>query len=103
MLCFLCGFSSPADPVAWGDDHVGRPIPEYVTGDECLFCHRANIGPTWGQNVHNLTVRDTDPKSAALSALQSAPGLKKFAAEVRILMGNKRRQRFLKPAVDQAP
>jgi hypothetical protein len=73
-------------------------VPDYVTGDECLFCHRANIGPTWGQNVHNLTVRDADPKSPALSALRNAPALNKFAGEVKILMGNKRRQRFLKPA-----
>src|SRR6266446_1000602 len=35
---------SASDPVAWGSNHVGKPIPEYVHGDECLFCHRNNIG-----------------------------------------------------------
>ena len=28
------------DPAAWGSDHVGQAMPAYVTGDECLFCHR---------------------------------------------------------------
>ena len=37
------------DPAAWGGDHVGKPLPAYVTGDECLFCHR-KIGPAWGKN-----------------------------------------------------
>jgi hypothetical protein len=40
------------DPAAWGSDHVGKPVPEYVTGDECLFCHREKVGPTWGANRH---------------------------------------------------
>jgi hypothetical protein len=34
-----------ADPAAWGTNHVGQPVPEYVHGDECLFCHRFNVGP----------------------------------------------------------
>ena len=37
------------DPAAWGSDHVGKPVPEYVTGDECLFCHRDDVGPTLGR------------------------------------------------------
>ncbi|MGH9660105.1 MAG: hypothetical protein ACRD96_16270, partial [Bryobacteraceae bacterium] len=32
-------------------------LPEYVTGDECLFCHRNDIGPGWSRNRHNLTLR----------------------------------------------
>ena len=34
------------NPAAWGSDHVGRPLPEYVTGEECLFCHRKDVGAT---------------------------------------------------------
>ena len=98
MLCFLCGFSSPADPVAWGDDHVGRPIPEYVTGDECLFCHRATIGPTWGQNWHNRTMRDVEQNSPALAALKSSPVLQHFASDVKVMLGGRQRLRFAKPA-----
>lgn len=30
--------------------------PEFVAGDQCLFCHRNDIGPAWGKNRHNLTV-----------------------------------------------
>lgn len=45
------------DPAAWGSNHVGKPIPEYVQGDECLFCHRNDIGPSWQKNRHGITVR----------------------------------------------
>ncbi|MBL8187601.1 MAG: hypothetical protein JNK38_06315, partial [Acidobacteria bacterium] len=27
------------DPAAWGGNHIGKPIPEFAHGDECLFCH----------------------------------------------------------------
>src|SRR5205085_2111137 len=46
------------DPAAWGSDHVGKPIPEYVAGDECLFCHRNDVGSSWKDNRHNRTVRE---------------------------------------------
>src|SRR5215475_12942933 len=45
------------DPAAWGGNHVGKPIPEYVHGDECLFCHRNSIGVTWQKNAHGVAVR----------------------------------------------
>src|SRR5258707_9988874 len=28
------------DPAAWGSNHAGNPVPDFVHGDECLFCHR---------------------------------------------------------------
>ena len=38
-----------------------RPaVPEFVTGDQCLFCHRNDIGPVWGKNSHNLTVQQKE-------------------------------------------
>jgi cytochrome c554/c'-like protein len=37
-------------------DHVGKPVPTYVTGDECLFCHRVKVADTWQQNPHARTV-----------------------------------------------
>ncbi len=37
-------------------DHVGKPVPSYVTGDECLFCHRAKVADTWQKNPHARTV-----------------------------------------------
>ena len=42
--------------VTWGSDHVGQVFPDYVTGDECLFCHR-DVGKNWADNRHTLTVR----------------------------------------------
>jgi hypothetical protein len=78
-LC-LCGESdSPKklDPAAWGGDHVGKPVPEFTGGDECLFCHRMDVGPTWGKNRHNLTLRPGD-------------------GEGRFVLGHGQRERSLK-------
>jgi hypothetical protein len=41
-------------------DHVGQPIPRYVTGDECLFCHRVKVADTWQQNPHARTIHPRD-------------------------------------------
>ncbi len=86
--------SKPRDPAAWGSDHVGQPLPEYVTGDECLFCHRGLT--SWVTNRHRLTIREPDPESAALRALWNSPG-RPFADETAMLMGRRHRVRFLKP------
>lgn len=83
------------DPAAWGSDHADKPVPEYVTGDECLFCHREKVGPTWGANPHNLTIRALEDKSPALAALEESSA-KQFASEVKFVMGDRRRQRFLR-------
>jgi hypothetical protein len=37
-------------------DHVGKPVPAYVTGDECLFCHRVKVADKWQQNPHARTI-----------------------------------------------
>ena len=37
--------------------HVGKPLPDFVKGDECLFCHRTTIGPFWQKNAHGVAVR----------------------------------------------
>src|SRR5262245_23082454 len=85
------------DPAAWGGDHVGMPVPEYVTGDECLFCHREKVGRAWGANRHQLTIRAAGEGSPALGALKQSPA-KGFADEVKLVLGGGRRQRFLRPA-----
>jgi hypothetical protein len=77
---------------------VDKPLPEYVTGDECLFCHRADIGPAWKRNWHNLTIREAEADSAALVALKQTPALQPWTREVQLLLGGDRRQRFLKRA-----
>jgi hypothetical protein len=40
--------------------HAGQPVPKYVTGDECLFCHRVKVADTWEQNPHARTVHQRD-------------------------------------------
>jgi hypothetical protein len=40
--------------------HAGQPVPKYVTGDECLFCHRGPPADTWQQNPHARTVHPGD-------------------------------------------
>ena len=56
------------DPAAWGSDHVGKLLPQYMTGDECLFCHR-DIGPMWQENRHQLTIRPVDGEDVGLTGL----------------------------------
>jgi hypothetical protein len=96
-LC-LCGSPKKLDPAGWGGDHVGKPLPEFVTGDECLFCHRMDVGPSWPKNRHNLTLRKPDADSPALAALKKAPALKGEADKVEYVLGSSNRLRFLKPA-----
>jgi hypothetical protein len=86
----------PLDPAGWGGDHVGKPVPEYVTGDECLFCHRSDVGPSWSQNRHQRTIREAEAGAPAVAALQKSPALKPLAADVKLLMGGPRSTRFLR-------
>jgi predicted CXXCH cytochrome family protein len=86
------------DLAAWGSDHVGKPVPEYVAGDECLFCHRNDVGPSWNDNRHNGSVRELAPDSEALAALKENPALKGLADAISLVMGETHRQRFLKPS-----
>src|SRR5262245_59009936 len=88
--CFIRGFFSaqPAkklDPAAWGGDHVGKPVPEFVTGGECLFCHRNDVGPTWAANRHRRTVREAE---AELDALKESAALRPFAEEAKLVLGH---------------
>jgi hypothetical protein len=57
------------DPAAWGSDHVGEPVPRFTSGDECLFCHRMDVGSTWSTNRHGQTVRAADQQADSLQAL----------------------------------
>jgi len=84
------------DPGRGGDDHVGRPLPEYTTGDECLFCHRDDVAAKWPENSHGRTIQFVDRESPPLKALLSAPELAQPAAEIDYVLGGLRRQRFLK-------
>jgi hypothetical protein len=88
----------PVDPAAWGADHVGKPVPTYVTGDECLFCHR-KIGSAWNENPHQLTIRSAgggDDDDVVVATLRRLPAGKEAAGETRYLLGSTRVIRYLK-------
>lgn len=90
----------PLDPAAWGGNRVGKPVPEFVGADTCLFCHRNDVGPSWGKNRHGQTVRPADLELAALARLKADPTFEKTAAEVKLVLGHADRVRFLKPSAE---
>jgi hypothetical protein len=65
-------------------------VPEFLSGDECLFCHRNDVGPTWGGNRHGRTVREVEPEPPGLARLPA------FKDQVQLVLGHRRQQRFLK-------
>ena len=84
------------DPKAWGGNHAGKPVPEYVHGDECLFCHRNDIGPTWQKNAHGVTVRQREDAPELAKTLESLPALAELAKQVEYFLGSRQRARLLK-------
>jgi hypothetical protein len=86
----------PIDPKAWGGNHVGKPIPDYVHGDECLFCHRNTIGSTWQNNAHGVDLRQREDAPELTRMLESQPALAEVAKQVEYFLGSRHRVRFLK-------
>jgi hypothetical protein len=84
------------DPAAWGSDHVGKPVPEFVHGDECLFCHRNDIGPGWQKNTHGISIRHREDAPEWKDVLKGQPTLAGFAPQVEYFMGSRHRLRFLR-------
>lgn len=39
---------------------LAAQVPDYVTGDECLFCHRVKVADAWQNNPHARTVHPSD-------------------------------------------
>lgn len=79
-------------------DPVRQAYPEYVTGDECLFCHRRKIGPTWQQNPHQLTVRPARSDDPAIRRLAEHDA--DSAQQTQLVLGSKRLTRYLKRSQD---
>src|SRR5262249_35954729 len=86
----------PVDPKAWGGNHVGKPMLDFVHGDECLFCHRNDIGPTWQTNAHGVTVRQREDAADLTKMLESQTALTSVAKEIEYFLGSRHRVRFLK-------
>jgi len=83
------------DPAQGGEDHVGQPIPPYMTGDECLFCHR-DIGKHWPTNPHQLTLRSALPQDPSSFLLSQLPGGDEVLQQADFLMGGQQVARALK-------
>ena len=77
------------DPAAWGSNHAGRPVPEFVHGDECLFCHRNDIGPGWQKNSHGVAIRQREDAPELVAKLRPPE-------DVEFLMGSRNHVRYLK-------
>ena len=84
------------NPAAWGSDHAGKALPEYVTGDECLFCHRVKIGPSWPKNRHQSFIRQANLEPEALGLLKTPETHAPFAKLVEFVLGRTNQLRFLK-------
>ena len=67
-------------------DHVGQPVPDYMTGDQCLFCHRTIVGETWEQEPHAWTIRPVG----------LPPAVAKLPADATHVIGSPQHYRALK-------
>lgn len=74
---------------------MGQPVPEFVHGDECLFCHRFNVGPGWSKNIHGITVRHNEDAPELKALLDAQPALAGVAPQVDYFLGSRHRIRFL--------
>jgi len=79
---------------------VGCLVPlaaqEFVHGDECLFCHRNDIGPGWQKNAHGVAMRQKADAPHLMALLDAMPKLKPLAAEVTHTLGSRNHVRYLK-------
>ncbi len=52
------------DPAVWGSNHVGRPVPDYIDSEQCLFRRSRAIGTSWLSNRHGRTTRVLEREAA---------------------------------------
>lgn len=86
----------PLDPKAWGGNHVNGEIPEFVHGDECLFCHRNTIGANWQKSAHGVTLRQREDAVELQPLIKAQPALAKLDGEIEYFLGSRHFVRFLK-------
>jgi predicted CXXCH cytochrome family protein len=75
---------------------VGKPVPDYVHGDECLFCHRNDIGPGWQKNSHGITLRQAEDAPELRQVLAAESSLGPISSQIEYFLGSRHRVRFLK-------
>jgi predicted CxxxxCH...CXXCH cytochrome family protein len=78
------------------DSSRDDPLPEYITGDECLFCHRFDTAKSWQDNRHQQTIRAIDRDSLAIRRLRNDPRLNAVLDAADFMMGHKNTIRLLK-------
>lgn len=86
----------PLDPKAWGGNHINQEVPEFVHGDECLFCHRNTVGATWQKSAHGLTLRHREDATELAPLIKAHPAVAKLDGEIEYLLGSRHFVRFLK-------
>jgi cytochrome c553 len=84
------------DPGGWGSNHVGKPVPEFIHGDECLFCHRNDIGPGWSKNPHGIMLRQREDAPELEAIVKAQKELAPVASQIEYFLGSRHRVRFLK-------
>jgi hypothetical protein len=80
----------------WGGSHAGQPPPDYLQGDECLFCHRNEIGPGWARDRHARTIRYREAAPEIEPLLAADPLIGSVAGEVEFVLGAGSISRLLK-------
>ncbi len=71
-------------------------LPEFITGDECLFCHGREGSRQWQETWHNHTIRPLELESEIRQAMKSHAALAPFVDRVEFVLGHKIRMRLLK-------
>ena len=103
-LCLIVGLlvvprltrADQVDSLPAARTHVGQDLPDYVTGDECLFCHRSKIGPGWQVNGHQLTLRAAISAPEVAQALENDAKLEPFARQIQYVLGYRSQARLLR-------
>ena len=77
---------------------MGEDLPRFEASSDCLFCHRADIAPSWTSDPHRQSVRDLDPDSQLVRSVVgqfiAATGQ---AFEITAVVGSESVLRFLRP------
>jgi len=79
MSWVLVSFHAPLSSGPPAAEAPVRSAMDFMTGGECLFCHRGNIGSAWQNNAHNRTVRE----AATARGTSEAPAGAEFALGAR--------------------